>query len=63
MLWTLYAGFAYLLYSIILLLVVGWRKWGIVEYGAIGAGPVVYASLFLPDKIRSNAAKVFTLSA
>ncbi|KAL9638032.1 MAG: hypothetical protein Q9164_001826 [Protoblastenia rupestris] len=40
-LWTLYAGFAYLLYSIILLLVVGWRKWGIVEYGAIGAGPVV----------------------
>lgn len=40
-LWTLYAGFAYLLYSIILVLVVGWRKWGPVEYVAVAAGPVL----------------------
>ncbi|KAL2038721.1 hypothetical protein N7G274_008479 [Stereocaulon virgatum] len=40
-LWTLYAGFAYLLYTIILALVVGWRKWGPAEYAAVTAGPVI----------------------
>ncbi|CAD6567096.1 MAG: hypothetical protein ASARMPREDX12_009251 [Alectoria sarmentosa] len=40
-LWTLYAGFAYLLCSIILILIVGWRKWGLVEYTAVAGGPVV----------------------
>jgi len=40
-LWTLYAGFAYLLYTIILVLVVGWKKWGAAEYSAVAAGPVM----------------------
>lgn len=40
-LFTLYAGFAYLLYTIILVLVVGWRKWGPAEYSAVAAGPVM----------------------
>ena len=41
-LWTLYAGFAYLLCAIILTLVLGWRKWGLVEYTAVAGGPVMY---------------------
>ena len=41
-LWTLYSIFAYLLYSIVLILVVGWDKWGIREYSAVAGGPVVY---------------------
>ncbi|KAI9721058.1 MAG: hypothetical protein M1812_002539 [Candelaria pacifica] len=40
-LWTLYAGFAYILYSIILALVVGWNNWGPVEYVAVAGGPAV----------------------
>lgn len=40
-LWTLYAGFAYLLYTIILVLVVGWRNWGPAEYAAVTAGPIM----------------------
>ena len=43
-LWTLYAGFAYLLCTIILILVVGWRKWGPTEYAAVAGGPVMYAT-------------------
>lgn len=39
LLWTLYSTFAYLLYSIILLLVVGWRNWGAVEFAAVAGGP------------------------
>lgn len=42
-LWTLYTTFAYLLYSIILALVLGWQNWGIVEYAAVLGGPVVCA--------------------
>ena len=42
-LWTLYTTFAYLLYSIILALVLGWQNFGVVEYAAIAGGPVVYA--------------------
>ncbi|CAF9923945.1 MAG: hypothetical protein HETSPECPRED_005467 [Heterodermia speciosa] len=41
LLWTLYSSFAYLLYSIILILVVGWRSWGIAEYAAILGGPII----------------------
>ena len=41
LLWTLYSSFAYLLYSIILVLVVGWRSWGIAEYAAVFGGPLV----------------------
>lgn len=40
-LWTLYTTFAYLLYSIILALVLGWQNWGIVEYSAVSGGPVL----------------------
>jgi hypothetical protein len=41
-LWTLYTTFAYLLYSIILALVLGWQNWGVTEYAAIVGGPVLY---------------------
>jgi hypothetical protein len=40
-LWTLYSTFAYLFYSIILALVLGWESWGIKEYAAIAGGPVL----------------------
>ncbi|PLN79642.1 hypothetical protein BDW42DRAFT_172411 [Aspergillus taichungensis] len=40
-LWTLYTTFAYLLYSIILALVLGWQNWGVTEYAAVAGGPVV----------------------
>ncbi|KAL9615264.1 MAG: hypothetical protein Q9167_000235 [Letrouitia subvulpina] len=43
-LWTLYTSFAYLLYTIILFLVIGWRQWGLGEYTAVIGGPVgIYA--------------------
>ena len=45
-LWTLYTTFAYLLYSIILALVLGWQNWGAVEYTAVAGGPVVYDILW-----------------
>jgi hypothetical protein len=44
-LWTLYTTFAYLLYSIILALVLGWQNWGVTEYAAIVGGPVLYGNL------------------
>ncbi|KAL8891183.1 MAG: hypothetical protein Q9205_000608 [Flavoplaca limonia] len=40
-LWTLYTSFAYLLCSLILILVVGWREWGVAEYAGLVGGPVV----------------------
>ncbi|PWY93976.1 hypothetical protein BO94DRAFT_509992 [Aspergillus sclerotioniger CBS 115572] len=40
-LWTLYTTFAYLLYSIILALVLGWQNWGVTEYAAIIGGPML----------------------
>ena len=43
-LWTLYATFAYLLCTIILILVVGWREWGPIEYTSVAGGPVVYST-------------------
>ncbi|KAL1953702.1 hypothetical protein VTO42DRAFT_2337 [Malbranchea cinnamomea] len=43
-LWTLYSIFIYLLYSVILILVVGREQWGAVEYAAVAGGPVlIYA--------------------
>ncbi|KAI4213253.1 MAG: hypothetical protein LQ351_004199 [Letrouitia transgressa] len=46
-LWTLYTSFAYLLYTIILVLVIGWRQWGLGEYTAVVGGPVgIYAVRF-----------------
>jgi endoplasmic reticulum junction formation protein lunapark len=43
-LWTLYTTFAYLFYSIILALVLGWQNWGVVEYSAVSGGPVLYGT-------------------
>ncbi|PGH31897.1 hypothetical protein GX50_05332 [[Emmonsia] crescens] len=40
-LWTLYTSFAYLLYSIIVILVLGWHNWGPCEYSTVAGGPVV----------------------
>ncbi|KAI9723093.1 MAG: hypothetical protein M1828_004341 [Chrysothrix sp. TS-e1954] len=43
-LWTIYACFIYILYTLILVLVTGWKNWSAVEYTAIAAGPlVIYA--------------------
>ncbi|KAF2191400.1 hypothetical protein K469DRAFT_736143 [Zopfia rhizophila CBS 207.26] len=39
--WTLYAGFAYILAALILILVIGWRNWGPTEISAIAGGPVL----------------------
>ncbi|KAJ5978476.1 hypothetical protein N7501_001818 [Penicillium viridicatum] len=51
-LWTLYSTFAYLFYSIILALVLGWESWGIKEYAAIAGGPVlIYGVRTLSSKI------------
>ncbi|KAI4093677.1 MAG: hypothetical protein LQ344_002742 [Seirophora lacunosa] len=42
-LWTLYTSFAYLLCTIVLVLVVGWKEWGVAEYvGVTGGPPVIY---------------------
>ena len=43
-LWTLYSTFAYIFYSIVLALVLGWETWGIKEYTAIVCGPILYDS-------------------
>ncbi|KAJ5301639.1 hypothetical protein PENANT_c002G04623 [Penicillium antarcticum] len=52
-LWTLYSTFAYLFYSIILALILGWESWGVKEYAAIGGGPVlIYA-------VRTTSSRVF----
>lgn len=52
-LWTLYAGFAYLLCTIILTLVVGWRKWGPTEYTAVVGGPIMYNTCWGFIQIRA----------
>ncbi|KAL8707367.1 MAG: hypothetical protein Q9220_007591 [cf. Caloplaca sp. 1 TL-2023] len=40
-LWTLYTSFAYLLCAVVLVLIVGWRNWGLVEYIGVVGGPVI----------------------
>ncbi|KAJ9292651.1 hypothetical protein DTO271G3_8544 [Paecilomyces variotii] len=52
-LWTLYTIFAYLLYSIILALVLGYQNWGPIEYGAVAGGPIVIYA------VRAVASKLF----
>ncbi|KAF2453388.1 hypothetical protein BDY21DRAFT_382261 [Lineolata rhizophorae] len=43
-LWTLYATFGYIFASLILVLVVGWKKWKPIEWAAVTGGPfVIYA--------------------
>ena len=39
--WTLYAGFAYILAALLLTLVTGWRNWSIIEGTIVAGGPVV----------------------
>ncbi|KAL8761034.1 MAG: hypothetical protein Q9184_002800 [Pyrenodesmia sp. 2 TL-2023] len=41
-LWTLYTSFVYLLCTIVLVLVVGWGKWGVAEYVGVIGGPIVF---------------------
>jgi hypothetical protein len=38
---TLYLSFAYLVYAIVLLLVVGWRNMGVYEWSGISGFPLV----------------------
>ncbi|KZZ97944.1 hypothetical protein AAP_00205 [Ascosphaera apis ARSEF 7405] len=42
---TLYAGFSYLLITIILVLVLGWNSWGAAEYTGVAGGPVAIYSI------------------
>lgn len=39
--WTLYAGFAYILAALLLILVTGRQNWGVVEVSVIAGSPVV----------------------
>ncbi|KAF1842181.1 uncharacterized protein K460DRAFT_320008 [Cucurbitaria berberidis CBS 394.84] len=39
--WTLYAGFAYILAALLLTLVTGWRNWGVIEGTVVAGGPVI----------------------
>ncbi|KAF1829594.1 hypothetical protein BDW02DRAFT_642741 [Decorospora gaudefroyi] len=39
--WTLYAGFAYILAAIMLTFVTGWRNWGPIEGSVVAGGPVL----------------------
>lgn len=39
--WTLYAGFAYILAALLLTLVTGWRNWGPIEGTVVAGGPVI----------------------
>ncbi|KAJ5949797.1 hypothetical protein N7454_001381 [Penicillium verhagenii] len=52
-LWTLYSTFAYLFYSIVLALVLGWESWGVKEYAAIAGGPVLIYG------VRTISARLF----
>ena len=49
MLWTLYLSFAYLVYTIVLVLVVGWTNMGPWEWTGIAGGPVLCV---LPVQLR-----------
>lgn len=42
--WTLYAGFAYILAAVLLTLVTGWQNWGVTEGTIVAGGPVMYAA-------------------
>lgn len=43
--WSLYAGFAYILSTLLLFFVTGWQNWSYVEYTVVTAGPVVIWSV------------------
>ncbi|OWO98019.1 hypothetical protein B2J93_8244 [Marssonina coronariae] len=40
-LWTLYTSFAYVLCTVVMLLVVGWKNWGALEYTTVSGSPVL----------------------
>ncbi|KAG6009574.1 hypothetical protein E4U21_001941 [Claviceps maximensis] len=44
-LWTLYLGFAYLVYAIVLLLVVGYKSLGVYEWAGMVGGPLFIYSI------------------
>lgn len=47
-LWTLYLSFAYLVYTIVLVLVVGWKNLGQWEWTGVAGGPVlIYATRYI----------------
>jgi hypothetical protein len=43
--WTLYAGFAYILAAVMLTFVTGWQNWGPIEGSVVAGGPVLYVNL------------------
>ena len=45
--WTLYAGFAYILAAMILTFVTGWQNWGPIEGSVVAGGPVLYVYTLL----------------
>lgn len=47
MLSTLYLSFAYLVYAIVLLLVIGYKNLGALEWTGLAGGPVLYVDLLL----------------
>lgn len=65
---TLYAGFAYILAALLLVLVTGWRNWGAVEVSVISGGPVLIYSVrtalttFFDWRISSNDAYIQKLT-
>lgn len=40
--WTLYAGFAYILIAVVLTFVTGWQNWGPIEGSVVAGGPLLY---------------------
>lgn len=45
LMWSLYAGFAYILTVLILVLVTGWGSWGTVEYSVVAGAPLLIYSI------------------
>jgi hypothetical protein len=39
--WTLYAGFAYILAALLLVFVTGWQSWAATEISVVAGGPVL----------------------
>lgn len=55
--WTLYLSFAYLVYAIFLLLVVGSRNLGAYEWTGMAGGPLVCAPVFSPFSFLSRESR------
>ncbi|EUC47420.1 hypothetical protein COCMIDRAFT_35105 [Bipolaris oryzae ATCC 44560] len=43
--WTLYAGFAYILIAVVLTFVTGWQNWGPIEGSVVAGGPLLIYGL------------------